>query len=188
MSPGGEKVATRVKNKILKEVYMASEAHIKRSPSDVTTKSFGPQPLKNYETISPSDFKKWSRSYKSLKVRGEALFDIYLAANCRFDILTSQKEITPNFLEMRNADCKMLCSIIKTGQLPTKAQLRQIRYKHTRELEKKRYEIEFERITKDQFQEALLASNEPKTKKEKKSLQSKSKKRYVESEEKHAEG
>jgi len=82
----------------------------------------------------------------------------------------------------------MLCSIIKTGQLPTKAQLRQIGYKHARGLEKKRYEIEFERITKDQFQEALLASNEPKMKKEKKSLQLKSKKRRVESEGKHAEG
>jgi hypothetical protein len=89
---------------------------------------------------------------------------------------------------MKNADCEILCSIIKTGQIPTKPQLQQIGYKYARGLEKKRYELEYGDITKEQFQEALLISNEPKTKKERKSLQSKSKKRRVESEGKHEVG
>ena len=164
MGPNGAKVATRVKNRILEQVYMASEDPNK------AIEPFGSGSFEGYDTVPPNEIKKWGRSYKSLKARGEAFANIYTAAKCRFSTLTSQREITPNFLEMRKADCELFCYIVKAGQLPPRDQLEQIGYRHARGLERVRYQYHLGHITKEQYNLALVSSNESKTNKEKRQI------------------
>src|SRR5581483_6661878 len=121
--------------------------------------------------------------YKSWKTRGKNLFDIFTAAEYRFDVIINQFEITPNFLEsMRNMDFELFCYIVEKGEIPARIKLEEIGYKNARGLEKTRYENFYGNIDYSQYLKDLKKSNDKKTHKEKITLKRKQEEEDEESE------
>src|SRR6185369_11039387 len=87
---------------------------------------------------------KLNRFYKSWKVRGKRLLDLFAAAGCRFDVIMDQKEITPNFLEaMKNMDFELFCFIVQNGKVPSRHDRITIGYQNIQGADKAQYDAEF---------------------------------------------